>query len=426
MKPEFTTGDRTVLHVDMNNFFASVECRDRPELQGLPVAVAGDIEARHGIILAKNTVAKGYGVRTGESISEARRKCPRLILLAPHIEKYIEISRAAREIYCSYTDKVESFGIDECWLDVGNSRMLFGGGREIAECIRQRVKNELGVTVSVGISFNKVFAKMGSDYKKPDAVTEITRENFRERLWPLPAGELLFVGRATTKKLFYANIRTIGELACADRQLLSGMLGKNGLLLRDFANGLDSSPVISSEMTYAVKSIGNSTTAPRDLVCERDVEITLAVLCESVAARLRAEEKKCTVVKLSVRNTRLEWYERQCRVSPTYLESELFKTAYSLFRLNHPHDPCGGGIEPIRSIGVCGASLVPEVDEQLTILDGAAFERARREALEHTIDRLRGRYGSSIVRRALMLEDTRLSGFCPRDEHVIHPERFGR
>jgi DNA polymerase-4 len=284
----------------------------------------------------------------------------------------------------------------------------------------------LGITASVGVSYIKVFAKMGSDYKKPDATTEITRQNYRELVWPLPVGNLLFVGRATAKKLFYANIRTIGELAQSDERLIEGMLGKVGLMLRNFAAGLDVSQVLSSDFTYAPKSIGNSTTAPRDLVTERDVEITLAVLCDSVAARLRAERKKCTVVKLSVRNTRLEWYDRQCKVAPTYLDSELFEAAWGLFKRNHPYGGDGRDIEPIRSIGICGSSLVSEADEQLSLFDGVTTERARLESLSRTVDALRGRYGQHALRRALELEDTRLSGFCPRDEHVIHPERFGR
>lgn len=418
--------DREILHVDMNSFFASVECRDRPDLDGKPVAVAGDIEARHGIVLARNAVAKKYGVQTAESIGEAKRKCPSLVLVPPHIDKYIEVSKEARELYCSYTDRVESFGIDECWLDVTGSGSLFGSGCDIADNIRARIKKELGVTASVGVSYNKVFAKMGSDYKKPDATTEITRENFRQLLWPLPVGELLFVGRATVKKLFYANIHTIGELALADGKLIEGMFGKVGVMLKNFANGGDTSAVLSSDFTYAPKSIGNSTTAPRDLVTDRDVEITLSVLCDSVAARLRAERKKCTVVKLSVRNTKLEWYDRQCKVNPTYLDTELFETAWTLFKRNHPYSADGHAIVPIRSIGICGSSLVSDTDEQITLFDGVTTSRARRESLGHTVDALRGKYGQMALRRALELEDIQLSGFCPRDEHVIHPERFSR
>ena len=301
--------DRVILHVDMNNFFASVECADRPELWTKPVAVAGDVQARHGIILAKNQVAKGFGVQTGESIAEARSKCPSLVLLPPHMDRYKQISDKARGIYARYTDRVESFGIDECWLDVTGNGRLWGKdyGKVIAEEIRQRIKTELGVTVSVGVSFNKIFAKMGSDYKKPDAVTVITRENFRELLWGLPVGELIFVGRSTAKKLWYMQIRTVGDLARADPALLEGTLGKQGLTAWQFANGMDGSPVLHDGQEYPIKSIGNSTTTPVDMVTRRDAEIVLAQLCQSVATRLRTVDMRCTTVKLALRTTDLAW-----------------------------------------------------------------------------------------------------------------------
>ena len=406
--------DRCVLHIDMNNFFATVECRGRDDLVGKPVAVGGDAEARHGIILAKNYEAKSYGIRTGESIVEAKKKCPKLVILPAHYDEYIRVSRAAREIYADYTDLIESFGIDECWIDVTDSEYLFGGGERIADEIRGRIKRELGVTVSVGVSFNKVFAKLGSDLKKPDATTVISRENFKSTVWTLPAEDLLFVGRSTKRRLNTLGVFTIGDLANADGDLLLRFLGKNGIMLQNFALGRDNSPVLRNEAAYPVKSVGNSTTAPRDIKTEREAEIVFAVLCESVAVRLRAEGKKCTTVRISVRSSDLSWYSKQCRVEATFSEREIYRAAVALYR-----DSFKGGA--VRSLGVCGADLCPERDEQMSIFDGETVGRARLEVLEKTTDTIRSRFGKYAIRRGLMLEDVSLSGFCPYDEHTVHP-----
>ena len=411
MKREY---ERCILHIDMNNFFATVECRSRPDLIGKPVAVGGDEEARHGIILAKNYEAKAYGIRTGESILEARRKCPKLVILPAHYDEYVKVSRAARRIYSRYTDLIESFGIDECWIDVSDSGYLFGGGRQIADEIREAVKRELGVTVSVGVSFNKIFAKLGSDLKKPDATTVISRENFKTLVWELPAEELLFVGRSTKRRLNMLGIFTIGELANADPDLLSRCLGKNGLTLKNFALGRDGAPVLQKDIFYPIKSVGNSTTAPRDIKTEREAEIILAVLCESVAVRLRAEGKKCTTVRISVRSSDLSWYSRQCRVEPTYSEREIYRAATSLYAKEKIE-------KDVRSLGVCGADLCPESDGQISLFDGETIGRARLEVLEKTTDSIRERFGKFAIRRGLMLEDPTLSGFCPYDEHTVHP-----
>lgn len=407
-------GERCILHIDMNNFFATVECRGRDDLVGKPVAVGGDSEARHGIILAKNYEAKAYGIRTGESILEARRKCPKLVILPPHYEEYVKVSRAARAIYSDYTDLIESFGIDECWLDVTDSEYLFGSGERIADEIRARIKKELGVTVSVGVSFNKIFAKLGSDLKKPDATTVISPENFRSLTRKLPAEELLFVGRSTKSRLNMLGIFTIGDLANADPDLLARCLGKNGLMLRNFALGRDSAPVLQKDASYAVKSVGNSTTAPRDLNTLREAEIVFAVLCESVAVRLRAEGKKCRTVRISVRGSDLSWYSRQCRVEPTFSEREIYRAALTLYLKEFDG-------RSVRSLGVCGADLCPEHDEQISMFDGETVGRARLEVLEKTADSIRARFGKYAIRRGLMLEDRTLSGFCPHEDHTVHP-----
>ena len=410
--------DRVILHVDMNNFFASVECADRPELWSQPVAVAGDVQARHGIILAKNQVAKAYGVQTGESIAEARRKCPRIVLLPPHMDRYQAISNKARVIYAHYTDRVESFGIDECWLDVTGNGRLWGEnyGEAIAHEIRCRIKAELGVTVSVGVSFNKIFAKMGSDYKKPDAVTCITRENFRELLWGLPVGDLIFVGRSTAQKLWYMQIRTVGDLARAEPDLLERTLGKSGLMAWNFANGMDGSPVLLDGQEYPIKSIGNSTTTPVDMVTRRDAEIVLAQLCQSVATRLREADLRCTTVKLSLRSTDLSWKQRQKGTAATCLETDLWREAMALYDTFHDG-------KPLRSIGISACSLIDRGEQQLCMFDGEG-ETCRHAALESlgsVLDSLRERFGARAVRRGLLLEGGLLIDGVPPQGSMPHP-----
>ncbi|MBQ1231963.1 MAG: DNA polymerase IV [Clostridia bacterium] len=405
----------------MNNFFASVECADRPELWSQPVAVAGDVEARHGIILAKNQVAKTFGVQTGESIAEARSKCPGLVLLPPHMDRYKQISDKARGIYARYTDRIESFGIDECWLDVTGNGRLWGEnyGEVIANEIRCAVKSELGVTVSVGVSFNKIFAKMGSDYKKPDAVTVITRENFRELLWTLPVGDLIFVGRSTVKKFWYMQIRTVGDLARTDPALLEGALGKNGLMAWRFANGMDGSPVLLDGQEYPVKSIGNSTTTPVDMVTRRDAEIVLAQLCQSVATRLREADMRCTTVKLSLRTTDLAWKQRQKGTAATCLENDLWREAMTLYDTFHDG-------KPLRSIGVTACNLKDHAEQQLSMFDGDTCRHAALESLGGVLDGLRARYGDRAVRRGLLLEGGILIDGVPPQGSLPHPVAWRR
>ena len=276
--------ERTVLHVDCNKFYASVECLHRPELRDKPVAVGGSTESRHGIILTKNEIASRYGLVAGEPLWQARQKCPQLVVVPPNFPLYMRFSKMARRIYEDYSDYIEPFGLDENWLDVtGDDRT----GEQIAQEIRRRVKAELGITVSVGVSFNKIFAKLGSDYKKPDAITEFNRENYKDRIWQLPASDLLYVGRQTNKKLQKLGIRTIGQLAESDEKLLESHFGKIGNVLWAFANGWDEDPVCKEGYEAPIKSIGNSTTTPRDLENDLDVWIIQIALAESVAARLR-------------------------------------------------------------------------------------------------------------------------------------------
>ena len=298
---------RSILHVDMNNFYASVECLYRPEIRSYSVAVAGDPLNRHGIILAKNMIAKKLGVTTGEAIWEAKLKAPGLVLVPPDYKKYLRFSRLARQIYYEYSDQVEAFGLDENWIDLTNSlQYLHQEPIVIADTIRQRVKEELGVTVSVGVSFNKIFAKLGSDMKKPDATTAIPYERFKEIVWPQPVGDLLYVGRATQRKLEVIAVNTIGDLACMDVEILRCKLGKWGEILWLFANGMDTSSVRKIGEREQIKSIGNGTTCPRDLITDQDVKLVFTVLAESVAARLRDCGLKCQGVQIFLRDNRIQ------------------------------------------------------------------------------------------------------------------------
>ena len=363
--------ERIILHSDMNNFYASVECLYHPELRGKPVAVAGDPEARHGIVLAKNYPAKACGVQTGDPLWMARQKCPDIVFTPPHYDRYMQFSTAAREIYSEYTDQVEPYGLDECWLDVTGSIALFGDGRAIADELRRRIRQELGVTASVGVSYNKIFAKLGSDMKKPDATTVITSERFKEIVWPLPVSDLLYVGRATHAKLKRYCIKTIGDLAAADQRFLQRLLGQNGMMLWCFANGLDTSPVSNIGAKSLIHSIGNSTTAPRDLVTDEDIKITLYVLCESVSARMREYDFVCDTVQLGVRDNELQSYERQGKLPyPNRTAKALFEKAFELYKRNHLSG------KPVRSLSVRACRLSVRENEQLSLMpDVAAIQK---------------------------------------------------
>lgn len=407
---------RTILHADMNNFYASVECLYRPELRGKPVAVSGDAEQRHGIILAKNDPAKAFDVRTGETIWQARQKCPDLVVLPPDYPRYLRFSRLARSIYADYTDRIEPFGPDEAWLDVTASADLFGTGKTIADEIRLRIRKELGITASVGVSWNKIFAKLGSDRKKPDATTVIARGNFKDVVWPLPVDDLLYVGPATRKKLALKCIHTIGELAAAGTESLHGWFGKWGDILYVFANGLDDSPVARMGTEAMIKSVGNSVTAPRDLKNDADAGILLFVLCESVAMRLRELGLECGTVELSVRDNTLYSLTRQKKQPrPTNLAPDLYRAAMELFRTHYKW------YRPIRSLGVRGCGLCAAGGcAQLSLLVDEE-RRDRRIRLEAAVDDIRRRYGNLSIRRALLLTDRRLGTLDPKDDHVIHP-----
>lgn len=327
--------NRTILHSDCNCFYASVELLHHPELRGKPVAVGGDPEARHGIVMTADYTAKRYGVKTGMALWQAKQVCPDITFLPPRMDLYLRFSRMAQEIYADYTDKREPYGIDESWLDVTDSATLKGDGFHIAQEISSRMKKELGITVSVGVSFNKIFAKLGSDYKKPDAITTMYEDEFQRKAWCLPVSDLLYVGNATNKKLYSMGIRTIGDLAKSDETLLVRKLGKMGSILWAFANGYDESPVKLENTSAPVKSVGNSTTTPRDMETDEDVKIVLYILAESVAARLRENGFRCRTVEISVRDKELFHFSKQVKLqNASNITKEIAEAGYRLYKAN--------------------------------------------------------------------------------------------
>lgn len=410
---------RTILHSDLNNFYASVECLKNPEIRDKPVVVVGSKENRHGIVLAKNMVAKKLGVKTGDVYWEAKQKCGKtLVEIQADFSTYLNVSKEVRKIYEDYTDRIEAYGIDECWLDVSQSLKLFGSGREIAETIRERIKREIGLTVSIGVSWNKIFAKLGSDMKKPDAVTEITRENYKEIVWNLPVEELLYVGMSTKNKLNRIGIKTIGQLAQTDECKLVNLLGKWGSYIHTFANGWDESPVLTVGEEEAIKSIGNSLTVYRDLVNEDDVEIVIWLLADSVASRMReAGLNKARTVQIYIRDSKLYGYQKQGKLSrPSNNMLDIAKFAFKLFKEVYPWK------EYIRGLGISVTDFITG-NEQLDIFGDVAKDE-RQKRLDSAIDNLRKKYGNNIIQSAVVLKDPKLRDLDIKGEHVIHPYSF--
>ena len=401
--------DRVILHCDMNSFFASVELLEHPELKDRPVAVCGDPESRHGIILAKNEPAKAFGIVTAETLSQARRKCPDLVLLRPHHEKYRRYSRLINSIYYRYTDMVEPFSIDESWLDVTASRRLFGTGREIADSIRETVKKELGLTLSAGVSYNKIFAKMGSEYRKPDATTEITRENYRDILWPQPVENMFFVGFATAQKLKSSHIHTIGDLACARDDRLESLLGKQGPLLKKYAAGLDDSPVALSGEREKIKSVGNGITFSRDLKSTEDALTAVTSLSDTVAGRLRKYGFKAWGVKVDIKDSSFKSISRQKQLAaPTHLAADIKNAAMELISASWRFP------DPIRLITVTAINLTDgEEGEQLSffgnsvaggsVTGSAAAEKT--DSIEKAMDDIREKFGESSITFGQLLKN---------------------
>ena len=427
---------RTILHSDCNCFYASVELLHHPELRGKPVAVGGNPEARHGIVLTADYTAKRYGVKTGMALWQAKQVCPDIIFLPPRMDLYLRFSRMAQEIYSEYTDKIEPFGIDESWLDVSESAGIKGDGYSIAKEISERMKKELGITVSIGVSFNKIFAKLGSDYKKPDAITTMGKDEYKAKAWPLPVANLLYVGRATGRKFENMGIRTIGDLAAIDETILVKKLGKIGSVLHAFANGYDDSPVKLENTSAPVKSVGNSTTTPKDMKTDEDVKIVLYILAESVAARLRENGFRCRTVEISLRDKELFHFSKQTKLNnASNITAEIAEAAYLLYKKNYrlPADEVelkNSGPEfymkPLRSIGICGADLVTDYYwEQMDIFMNPVL-REKQMKMDMAVDTIRKRFGFYSIQRGLMYRDSILSACNAKEDHTVHPIGYFR
>ncbi|MBR7111761.1 MAG: DNA polymerase IV [Clostridia bacterium] len=390
--------ERIVLHCDCNGFFASVEMLSRPELKSVPMAVAGDPESRHGIILAKNELAKAYGIKTAETIWQAKKKCKELVLVPPHHEKYHEISRRVNAIYLDYTDLVDPFGIDESFLDVTGSMHLFPfTPKELADVIRARVRSEIGITISVGVSFCRVFAKLGSDYKKPDATTVIDREHFKEIVYPLPVSEMLYVGRRTAEQLRSLGVLTIGDLAAADPLKLTALLGEAGGMLWRYATGNDHEPVGSYFERKRPKSIGNGMTFRRNIVGEAEIRAGAAALCDSVAARLREEDCKCTVVQVQVKTPDFRTTQRQKTLRcATWLRRDLLESTMELIKA------ATGYGTMIRALTVTASGLVgsDEAEEQIDLFAPVTGVN-KKENVEEALHTIRQKFGKSSIRLGL-------------------------
>ncbi len=402
--------ERTILHSDLNCYYASVEMMLHPELRGHPVAVCGSVEDRHGIVLTKSQLAKEAGVKTGQAIWQAKQSCPKLIIVRPHYDQYLKYSALVHEVYNRYTDRIEPFGIDECWMDVSGS-----DGKTVADELRETIKNELGLTVSVGVSFNKIFAKLGSDMKKPDGTTVISEDSFKQQVWPLPTSELLFVGRATEKKLRAFGITTIGGIANADPEQLRSRLGINGVKIWQFANGYDRSRVCSFGYKPPAKSVGHGLTFTADLVDNLEVYRAFLELAYGVSKKLRATNVAATAVSIYVRNNRLYWEQHQTRLkNPSQSWRELAETAYVLFREKYLWQ------YPVRSLTITAIRLIPaDAPRQMEMLyDYAAHDK--QERLEKTILDIRTRFGDNAVTLAGLMDNKKLpSGRL--DEQFVLP-----
>ena len=391
--------ERIILHCDLNNFFASVSLLSNPTLYDMPVAVCGSVEARHGIVLAKNEIAKKYGVKTAEAVWEAKQKCPNLVTLAPDYKSYKKYSLAAQEIYKRYTDLIEPFGIDECWLDVTGSTMLFGSGEEIAHKIRKDIKRELGITISVGVSFNKVFAKLGSDMKKPDAVTVIDRNNFKQKVWGLPVSDLLFVGRKTAEKLNSSGIFKIGDLTWCDDSMLSRLLGKNGRQLKLYAEGADTSPVVPISEDDMPKSIGRSITPPDDIKTVEAVWKMYIGIAEEISEQLHKKGLYAATIQVHTRDTNLKTKEySRTLTTPVNTSILIARQGIKLFKENHNWDL------PLRSVGLRVMNLKGDNVAVQQDLFGTDESDLYEERIENSILDVRKRFGAGSIKRGTICD----------------------
>jgi len=409
---------RVVLHCDINHCYAQIEEMKVPELRKVPMAVGGHETTRHGIILAKNDLAKEYHIKTGESLREAYAKCPQLVVIPPNYDDYLYYSEKVKDIYREYTDRVESFGLDEAWIDVSASSKIYGSGEAIAREIKQKVYEQLGLTISVGVSFNKVFAKLGSDMIKPDGLVVIDEENYQQLVWPLPVEELIYIGRATKRKLNEFGIKTIGDLAVFRADLIESRMGKVGVMIHEFANGIDDKSVAFTGYQDEAKSVGNGITAIRDMRSLKDVELVFRVLAESVASRLRDMGVEGQVVTIGLRDNELHGLSRQRKLAePTCLADEILAMAMQLTREHYSF------ILPLRSISLTMSDLQkPAAVEQLSFFTDHG--KIKQRVLDETVDAIRSRYGFTKIKRCSMLLDDELTNFNPKADHIIFPVSF--
>lgn len=414
-----STQDRIIVHSDINHCYAQIEEMRYPQLRDIPMVVGGNEEKRHGIILAKNDKAKAFHIKTGESLREALAKCPQLKIVPPDYEAYMYYTERVKDIYREYSDQVESFGLDEAWVDLSGSTALFGNGLDIAKEMQRRIFTELGLTVSMGVSYNKIFAKIGSDMIKHMGMVEITRENYKEKIWPLPVQDLFYVGRATHKKLAYFSIETIGQLAQLPQGWMKDRFGKMGELIWWFANGEDVSEVALSSQQEVVKSVGNAITTCKDVTNFEEAKMVYYVLVESVASRLREQGLRGNVIAISLRSKQLTWFTRQKKIEQaTNLAGEIMPHVLSLLQANYDFD------QPLRTIGVTISSLEKDTPFTQLNLFVSEKERDRMKRLEKTMDAIRERFGYEKVQRCSLLQDQRLTDFNPKQDHVIHPVGF--
>ncbi len=394
---------RDILHCDMNNFYASVECMLDPSLREYPVAVCGSVEERHGIVLAKNYKAKAYNVQTGDAVWQAKQKCKDLVIVPPHFEEYIKYSKLARSVYERYTDQVEPYGMDECWLDISGTRDMFGSPEKVANEIRETIKFELGLTISIGVSFNKIFAKLGSDMKKPDAVTVIEKDTFQEKIWGLPASDLLGVGRATKKVLDRYAIRTIGDLAKTDPNFLRCSLGKNGVALWQFANGKDVSAVAKKDFVSPIKSVGHGITTVADLENDEQVWPVILELTQDIGHKLRVHGLSAEGVAIHIRENTLYSQQWQTKIDmPTQSPMIIAKAAYQLFERKYAWQ------NQIRSVTVQAINLVPQDTPRQIGLFMDIEKMEKLEKLDRCIETIRQRFGKDSIKNGVLCQNLKL------------------
>lgn len=394
--------ERVVLHCDLNNFYASCECLINPSLSGKPVAVGGREEERHGVVVAANYEAKKFGVKCGVTTFQAKKLCPEIVICQPKFEIYNKFSCRVRKIYEEYSDRVEPFSIDECFIDITESKN-FGNPKQIADAIRERVKNEIGLTISVGVSFNKTFAKIGSDLKKPNATTVITKENFKQVVWPLQIGEMFGVGKKTKEKLLKIGINTIGDLANFDKKYLVKEFGKVGEELSNKANGLDDEEVKPTSFKQAPKSIGNSTTFYKDLSERKEIELGFCVIAESVVRRMiKNNIKNCKTVSIVVRDSKLKFYQKQCQILPSRSSQEISKAAIKLFFDNFSQ------IKDVRLLGISVSGF--DEDGQLSL-----FSKQERD-IDEVVYQIRNKFGAGSIVRANALMNKKIAAALDREQ----------